>query len=405
MVSVVQEKPLNTENVRIMFKIQTFNNISTKGLDLFERSKYEVSSEFNSPHAFVLRSFNLHETDFPKSLLAIGRAGAGVNNIPVDTCSEKGIVVFNTPGANANAVKELVILGMLLAARNVLPAVDFVKTLKGQGPDVGPIVEKNKSSFVGYELKGKKLGVLGLGAIGLMVANAAVDLGMEVEGYDPYLSVNRAWELSSSVKPAPSLERMLKTSDFISIHVPFSSSTRSFLNEDRLSNLKEGSVLLNFSRDALVDEAPLINSLNSGHISKYVTDFPTDNLLNTNNVVSIPHLGASTAEAEENCAIMIANQLKDFILNGNIQNSVNFPNCFMDRSPESFRLIVVNKNVPNIISHVTTLLADHSINILEMTNKSKTDFAYNIIDCDSLISDELVNELNTIDGVIQVRVI
>ena len=214
-----------------------------------------------------------------------------------------------------------------------------------------------------------------MGAIGLMVANAAVDLGMEVEGYDPYLSVNRAWELSSSVKPAPSLERMLKTSDFISIHVPFSSNTRSFLNEDRLANFKEGSVLLNFSRDALVDETPLINALNSGHIAKYVTDFPTDNLLNTNNVISIPHLGASTSEAEENCAVMIANQLKDFILNGNIQNSVNFPNCFMDRSPESFRLIVVNKNVPNIISHVTTSLASHSINILEMTNKSLNDVA------------------------------
>lgn len=402
---MVHVKRLSTENVNRMFKIRTYNNISSKGLDLFDRDYFEVSDSVSDPDAIVLRSQKLHDETFSDSTLAIGRAGAGVNNIPIDRCSEQGIVVFNTPGANANAVKELVILGMLLAARNVVPALSFASSLKGQGEEVGPAVEKNKSQFVGFELKGKKLGVLGLGAIGLMVANAAVELGMEVEGYDPYLSVNRAWELSSSVKPATSLEKMLQTCDFLTVHVPFSDKTRSFLNEERIQHLKPTAVLLNFSRDALVDEEALKVALDAGKVARYVTDFPTDHLLNHERVISIPHLGASTGEAEENCAVMIATQIKDFVVNGNIKNSVNFPDCAMDRVEGATRLIVVNKNVPKIIGTVSSIMADHGINIVEMTNKSKGDYAYNIIDFEGNLADGALDAIKQVDGVIKTRVL
>ncbi len=388
-----------------MFKVKTYNKISSKGLDLFEKDRYEVSADLSEPDAIILRSQKLHDETFSDSTLAIGRAGAGVNNIPIDRCSDQGIVVFNTPGANANAVKELVILGMLLAARNVVPALTFATSLKGQGDAVGPAVEKNKAQFVGYELKGKKLGVLGLGAIGLMVANAAVELGMEVEGYDPYLSVNRAWELSSAVKPAKSLEKMLKTSDFVTVHVPFSDKTKSFLNADRIKCLKSSAVLLNFSRDALVDEDALLEALNAKKVTTYVTDFPTDALLNHDRVVSIPHLGASTAEAEENCAVMIAKQMKDFLVNGNIQNSVNFPDCTLERSEGATRLVVVNKNVPNIIGTVSSTLAEYGVNIIEMTNKSRGDFAYNIIDFEGDLAETALKALNGVDGIIKTRVL
>ncbi|RAP32252.1 3-phosphoglycerate dehydrogenase [Candidatus Marinamargulisbacteria bacterium SCGC AG-439-L15] len=386
-----------------MYKVKTFNKIATKGLDRFERDSFEVASEIAHPDAIVVRSHKLHDMEFIDSLKAIGRAGAGVNNIPLDSCTEKGVVVFNAPGANANAVKELVFTGMFLAARDIVGGVDFVKTLKGSS-DVGPVVEKNKSRFAGVEIQGKKLGVIGLGAIGLMVANTAIALGMEVEGHDPFLSVNRAWELSSSVKPAPSLERMLKTSDFISIHVPYTEETKTFFNQDKFEHIKEGSVLLNFSREGLVDPTALKASFSDNKLAKYVTDFPTDELVSHENVLSIPHLGASTKEAEENCAVMIADQVKDFLFHGNITNSVNFPNGTLDYSGLD-RVTVTNQNVPNVIGQVTSILASFNINIIEMMNKSRGDLAYSIVDLDGALSDEVISQLNAIEGVIRTRYI
>lgn len=400
----MHEKALNTENVRMPLKIQTFNKIAKRGLDLFSSERYTVGEAIESPDAIVLRSQKLHDWPIPESLNAIGRAGAGVNNIPVDKCTEKGVVVFNSPGANANAVKELVIAGMLLAARDISGGIEFSKTLLGKNDEVGPSVEKNKSTFAGSEIAGKTLGVVGLGAIGLMVANMGVKLGMNVIGHDPFLSVGRAWELSSDVKPASSLEKLLSDSDYITIHVPYSAATKEFFSEDRISNIKQDAVLLNFSRDALVNESAIIAALKNGAVAKYVTDFPTQNLLETKGVIPIPHLGASTLEAEENCAVMIANQLTDFLENGNITNSVNFPNCVLERSG-NVRLTIINKNVPNMIGSVTSTLADEKLNIIEMVNKSSGDYAYNIVDISGTPSEDLIDKINAIDGVIRSKLL
>ncbi len=403
MVNAVLEKVHNSENDNdYTFRIRTYNKVSSKGLDTFPLDNFEIASELNDSDAFILRSHKLHDEEFPTTLKAIGRAGAGVNNIPVDRCTDSGVVVFNTPGANANAVKELVIVGMLLSARDIVGGIDYVKSIESEGDIIPELVEKNKSRFKGTELTGKKLGVIGLGAIGLQVANAGLALGMDVQGYDPFISVNAAWELSSEVGRSGSLERLVRDCDYISVHVPFSEKTKGFLNSDRIQMLKKGAVLLNFSRNELVDEDAMIMALEAGSVHRYVTDFPNPKLVGTKNVISIPHLGASTAEAEDNCAIMVSNQVKDFLLNGTIINSVNFPASRLDRS-SPYRITIINKNVPNIIGQLTSVIAEAGVNISEMVNKSRDQGAYNIIDLDQTISQDVVDKLLAIDGVIRVR--
>jgi len=388
-----------------MFKIQTLNKISPKGLDLFTRDRYEVASEIANPDAIVLRSFKMHDMEFPPTLNAIARAGAGTNNIPIDRCSEKGIVVFNTPGANANAVKEIVLASLLMASRNIVEGVEWVQSIKEEGDEVPALVEKGKSQFAGCEIKGKKLGIVGLGAIGAMVANDALALGMEVVGYDPYLSVDAAWELSSHVRKATGLETLLSEVDYLSIHIPLLDSTKGMFNSEKFAMMKEGVTILNYARGGLVDNEDMLAALASGRVSTYVTDFPSADLLGVKGVIPIPHLGASTAESEDNCAIMACQQVKDFLETGNIRNSVNFPNCEMSVKPGRKRLIIANKNIPNMISEITTLLADNSINIGDMLNKSKGDIAYNIIDVDGEVDEEVLEKLLMVEGVIFARVL
>ena len=388
-----------------MFKIQTLNKISPTGLDHFSREDYEVASEILNPDAIVVRSFKMHDMAFDENLKAIARAGAGTNNIPIDKCSEQGVVVFNTPGANANAVKELVLTSLFLASRDVASGVAWVQSIKGEGDSVPALVEKNKSNFAGCEIKGKKLGVVGLGAIGAMVANNAIDLGMEVVGYDPYLSVEAAWELSSKVKKATGLETLLADVDYLTIHVPLLDSTKGMFNAEKFAMMNDGIKIINFARGGLVDDDDMIEALANGKVSSYVTDFPEAKLLGVKGIVPIPHLGASTAESEENCAVMAVEQIRDFLENGNIKNSVNFPNCILPKTVGEKRVIIANKNVPNMIGEITSLLAKHSINIYDMLNKSKGDLAYNIIDVDGELNDEMIAELKEIEGIIMVRVI
>ena len=403
MENAVLEKVHNSENDKAYtFRVRTYNKVSSKGLDIFPLDSFEIASDLDNADAFVLRSYKLHDEVFPKTLKAIGRAGAGVNNIPTDKCTDAGIVVFNSPGANANAVKELVMAGLLLASRDIVGGIEYVKSISDQGSDIPSLVEKNKSNFKGFELAGKTLGVIGLGAIGLQVANAGLSMGMQVQGYDPFISVNAAWELSSEVTRAGSLERLIRESDFISVHVPYSDKTKGFINSDRIQMIKKGATLLNFSRNELVDEEAMIEALDAGNVSKYITDFPNPLLVNNPNVISIPHLGASTAEAEDNCAIMVSNQLKDFLLNGTIVNSVNFPASYLDRSTP-YRLTIINKNVPNIIGQITSVIAKSGINISEMVNKSRDDIAYNMIDLDQDPSQDTIDKLLAVDGVIRVR--
>tara|TARA_A100001015_G_scaffold274948_1_gene331778 strand:+ start:1339 stop:2568 length:1230 start_codon:yes stop_codon:yes gene_type:complete len=402
MENAVLEKVPSLENDSHSFRVRTYNKVSSKGLDIFPLDSFEIASNIDNADAYILRSHKLHTESFPTSLKAIGRAGAGVNNIPVPKCTDSGIVVFNSPGANANAVKELVITGLLLASRDIIGGIEYVKSIADQGDDIPTLVEKNKSNFKGAEVAGKTLGVIGLGAIGLQVANAGLSLGMAVQGYDPFISVNAAWELSSDVTRAGSLERLIRESDFISVHVPFSEKTKGFINSDRIQMIKKGAVLLNFSRNELVDEPAMIKALDNGHVAKYITDFPNPLLVNNSNVISIPHLGASTGEAEDNCAIMVSNQLKDFLLNGSIVNSVNFPTSYLERS-ENHRLTIINENVPNIIGQITSVIAESGINIAEMVNKSRDNIAYNIIDVDDLPADDTLQKLLAIDGVIRVR--
>jgi D-3-phosphoglycerate dehydrogenase len=363
---------------------------------------FEIASSIEDSDAYVLRSQSLHGQTFPDTLKAIGRAGAGVNNIPVDLCTQSGIVVFNTPGANANAVKELVIASMLLASRDIIGGINYVNTISDQGSDIGALVEKNKSNYAGSELIGKTMGVIGLGAIGLKVANAGLSLGMNVLGYDPFISVNAAWELSSDVVRSESLERLIRKSDYISIHIPFSENTRSYLNPDRIQMMKKNAVLLNFSRGELVDEVYLAQALSDGKVGKYITDFPNALLVNNPNVVCIPHLGASTREAEDNCAVMVSHQIKSFLMTGAIQNSVNFPSVSLDRSALN-RITVINKNVPSVIGKLTSVIANAGVNISEMVNKSRDEVAYTIIDLDQDLTPFVVKQLLEIEGVIRVR--
>lgn len=387
-----------------MFKIQTLNKISPKGLDLFSHDNYEVASEIGSPDAVVLRSFKMHDMELPETLCAIARAGAGTNNIPIDRCSEKGIVVFNTPGANANAVKEMVLTSLLLASRDIVNGIIWTQSIKDEGDNVPALVEKAKSQFGGQEIKGKKLGIVGLGAIGAMVANDAIALGMEVVGYDPYLSVDAAWELSSDVKKATGLETLLSEVDFLSIHVPLLDSTKRMFNSEKFAMMKDGINILNFARGGLVDNEDLKAALESGKVSTYVTDFPSADLLEVKGVIPIPHLGASTEESEDNCAIMASQQVKDFLETGNIRNSVNFPTCELPVKPGYKRLIIANKNIPNMISEITSMLADNNINIGDMLNKSKGDLAYNIIDVDGEVSQDVLDRLQAVDGIIFAKV-
>jgi D-3-phosphoglycerate dehydrogenase len=387
-----------------MFKIQTLNKIAMIGLEGFPREQYEIASEILNPDAILVRSADMHSMTLPASVQAIGRAGAGVNNIPVEQCSKRGIVVFNTPGANANGVKELVLAGLLLSSRRIVAGIEWVQTLKGKGKEVGPRVEKGKNDFVGPEIKGKKLGVIGLGAIGVMVANDALGLGMEVAGYDPYISVEAAWGLARTVRRAISLDMLLAQSDYITLHVPLADQTKGMLNRDKFGLMKKGVRIVNLARGGLVKNADLIEAMKAGTVACYVTDFPDDDLLTVPNVIPIPHLGASTPEAEDNCAVMAVEQVRDYLENGNVKNSVNFPACALPSMGRD-RIVVANANVPNMVGQITTVLAADRINIADMMNKSAGDFAYNIIDIDGDVSQTQVEKLRKIEGVIMARLI
>ncbi len=387
-----------------MFKIQTLNKIAMIGLEGFPREQYEIASEILNPDAILVRSADMHSMQLPASVKAIGRAGAGVNNIPVDQCSKRGIVVFNTPGANANGVKELVLAGLLLSSRRIVPGIEWAKTLKGKGKEVGALVEKGKNDFVGPEIKGKKLGVIGLGAIGVMVANDAVALGMEVAGYDPYISVEAAWGLARTVRRATSLDMLLAQSDYITLHVPLVDQTKGMLNRDKFALMKKGVRIVNLARGGLVKNADLLEAMKAGTVACYVTDFPDDDLLAVPNVIPIPHLGASTPEAEDNCAVMAVEQVRDYLENGNVKNSVNFPACALPVMGRN-RIVVANANVPNMVGQITTVLAADKINIADMMNKSAGDLAYNIIDIDGDVAEAQVEKLRKIEGVITARLI
>lgn len=388
-----------------MFNIQTLNNISSTGLSLFDSSKYQYSDVISDPQGILVRSSSMHKMSLPTSLMAIARAGAGVNNIPVDLCSEKGIVVFNTPGANANAVKELVMAGLLLSERKIIPAIEWVKTLKGSGDAVSSLVEKGKTEFVGPELAGKSLGVIGLGAIGRQVANMAVKFGMIVYGYDPFLSVDSAWELSRSVLHAKSLEEVYRASDLITLHLPLVESTQGLINSDTIKIMRQGVRILNFARGELVNTPDILSALDKKDVMCYVTDFPTDEMLNHKGVIPIPHLGATTPESEENCARMAVNQLANFLENGTIENSVNLPNVFMERSTDT-RIGIINRNIPNMITQISQVFSSAGVNIANMTNKSQKEYAYTLVDIDVVgmkesICTDLVSGLESINGVVR----
>ncbi len=387
-----------------MFKVQTLNKISDVALDNLPKQIYDVSADVESPDAILMRSFNLHETKIPSSVKAIVRAGAGTNNIPVDNCTEQGIVVFNTPNANSNAVKELVIASLLLSSRKIVEGITWTKSLVGQD-NIEPLVEKGKGEFVGPEILGKKIGVIGLGAIGVLVCNATEALGMKVLGYDPFISVDSAWGLSRSVTRATSLEALLSESDYISVHVPLNEKTKNMFNEKTFASIKKGARLLNFSRGGLVDAKALQKAIHEGVIDTYVTDFPTAELLEMDQVINIPHLGASTPESEENCALMAASELRDFLELGIIRNSVNFPNCDIQLEEGNIRITLIHKNIPNMVGNITSVLATYNINIEDMINKSKGNWAYTIIDVNDLKDIDLNAKLLAIDGVISVRII
>ncbi len=390
-----------------MFKIQTLNKISAEGLANFPRDDYEIASEILNPDAILLRSADMHSMELPASVKAVARAGAGVNNIPIPAMSEKGVVVFNTPGANANAVKELVIAALLFSSRPVHKAAEWAKTLAGKGDEIPDLAEKGKSQFVGPEIKGKTLGVIGLGAIGAMVANTAIGLGMDVIGYDPYISVDAAWSLSRAVHKAESLESLLSKSDYVSLHIPQTNDTKGFINADRINMMKKGVRLLNFARGGLVVNKDVIAAIEAGKIAQYITDFTDEELLANDKVICLPHLGASTPEAEDNCAFMAVKQLKDFLERGNIVNSVNFPKTYLDAQIPAggTRLCIANKNVPNMVGQISTILADAKLNIEGMVNQNRADLAYNLIDVSCPVSDDVVAKLKSIEGVINVRCI
>ena len=387
-----------------MYKIKTFNQISPRGLDLLPRDQYEVSSETVNADGFILRSYKLHDETFPETLLAIARAGAGVNNIPVNECTEKGIVVFNTPGANANGVKELVLCALFLASRKIVQGIEWAKTQIGEGDQVPNLIEKSKSQFAGPEIKGKTLGVIGLGAIGVNVANDAFDLGMDVIGFDPFLSVDSAWGLSRNIHKAVSLDHLLSEADYISIHAPLTDKTRGMFNAEKFSIMKKGVKILNFARGGLVNNEDIKEALDNDTVSCYVTDFPDENLLKHEKVIGIPHLGASTPESEDNCAVMAATQLKNYLECGNVINSVNFPDCEMQFTGD-IRIIVINRNIPAMVQKITGVLAERNINISNMLNRHQEDYAYNIIDIEGEFDGKAIEELKAIDGIIAARVI
>ncbi len=385
-----------------MNKILTLNNISVAGLEKLPRDSYEIASEIQHPDAILLRSFKMHDMEIPVSLKAVGRAGAGVNNIPVDKMSEKGVVVFNAPGANANAVKELVIAGMLMGCRNLGQAWDFARNLEGTDEVINKDVEAGKKNFGGFELPGRTLGVVGLGAIGRYVANAAIDLGMNVIGFDPGITVEGAWQLSSEVEQANSIDEMIGKVDFITFHVPLIEATTNMINAERLKLMKDNVVILNFARNGIIDDEAVSAAIKSGKVYSYVCDFPSNLLKNHERVITLPHLGASTGEAEDNCAIMVAQQVKDYLENGNIKNSVNFPEVKLPRT-NGHRITIVNSNVPDMIGQISSKLAKRGKNIIDMLNKSKGNVAYTIIDIDKQPSDDLIAEIKDIDGVLNVR--
>lgn len=385
-----------------MFKILTLNNISVRGLERLPRDKYEVASEIQHPDAVLVRSADMHKMAIAETVRAIGRAGAGVNNIPVAKMSERGIPVFNAPGANANAVKELVVCGMLMACRNIGPAWDFSRKLEGDDAALHKLTEAGKKDFAGYELMGRTLGVIGLGAIGREVANAAIALGMRVIGFDPGITVEGAWRLSAQVEQARSIDDLVARVDFISFHVPLNDATKNLLNAARVKLMRPGAVVLNFAREGIVDDAAVVEALKSGKLYAYVCDFPTNLLKNHPRVITLPHLGASTAEAEDNCAVMVADQIRDFLENGNVHNSVNFPEVIMARS-EGHRVAVVNANVPNMVGQISTAMANANLNIIDMLNKSKGELAYTLIDVNQAVPENVVKDIQGIKGVLGVR--
>lgn len=384
-----------------MFKIKLYNNISPLGLAQFSDNQYQIGNDIDNPDAILLRSQSLHETAFPQSLKAIARAGAGVNNIPIESLTAQGIPVFNTPGANANAVKELVIAAMLLASRNICQAWNYAHGIEASDTELTQHVEQGKKQYVGFELPGKRLAVIGLGAIGVKVANAAAAMGLEVIGYDPGITIQRAWELSADVKKAHSITEAITQADFVSLHVPYSEKTKHLVNSSLFQAMKPGVTLINCARGGIVDEDSLATALNNETVRCYVTDFPSNKLKEMNNVIMLPHLGASTAEAEENCAIMAASQLIDFLENGNIVNSVNFPEVTMPRT-DGFRIAIANRNIPNMVGQISTDLAQAGLNIVDMINKSRGDVAYTLLDVDKPVADSVIEKIQAIDGILKV---
>lgn len=386
-----------------MYKINCLNPIADVGLKNFSDS-YQITADINEADGVLVRSASMHEMEIPEKLLAVARAGAGVNNIPLDKCAEKGVVVFNTPGANANGVKELVLAGMLLAARDVIGGIDWVKASAGNA-DIAKAAEKEKKNFAGKEIMGKKLGVIGLGAIGVKVANAAVALGMDVYGYDPYLSVNAAWSLSRSVKHVLNVDDIYADCDYITIHVPLMDSTKGMINAVSIAKMKEGVIILNFARDLLANEQDVLEGLNSGKIARYVSDFPNPTTAGQKGCIVIPHLGASTEESEDNCAVMAVEEMMDYLENGNIRNSVNYPACDMGVCTKAGRVAIFHKNVANMITQFTAAFGGKGINISDLTNKSRGEVAYTMIDVESAPTEEIIEALAKIEGVFRVRIV
>ena len=386
-----------------MKNIYCLDKIAKVGTDIFGK-EYELVNNMDKANGILVRSSSLHEAVFDKETVAIARAGAGVNNIPLERCAAEGIVVFNTPGANANGVKELAICGMLLAARDIVGGVNWVKTIK-ESPSIDKDVEKGKKSFAGTEIRGKKLGVIGLGAIGAMVANAGESLGMDVYGYDPYISINSAWNLSRKIIHITDINQIFSECDYISLHLPLTNDNKGLINKNSFALMKDGVIILNFSRDLLVDDIDMEEALNTGKVKVYVTDFPNTKTANMDKVITIPHLGASTSESEDNCAIMAVEQLKDYIENGNIKNSVNYPNCDMGVCSTVCRVTLLHKNIPNMIGQISSILAKYNINIADMTNKSRDKFAYTMLDLETMADTKLLSEIGSIEGVLKVRLI
>lgn len=387
-----------------MLKIQTLNNISNKGLERFPDSDFEIGNDIKNPDAILLRSYKMHDMEIPDSLLAVGRAGAGVNNIPVDKMSARGIPVFNAPGANANAVKELVVAGLLLACRNICPAWEFSRSLKGKDDVISKAVEAGKKDFAGFELPGRTMGVVGLGAIGRSVANIALQLGMKVVGYDPGLTVEGAWQLSAAVNKATSVDDLLRQVDFVTFHVPLIDATKHIINTKSLGLMRDGVTILNFARNGIVDDEAVMQGLETGKVHAYVCDFPNNLIKDHPRVIALPHLGASTREAEENCAIMVADQVMGYLLNGDIRNSVNFPEVIAPRESD-YRMVIANANVPNMLGQISTAMANAKLNIHDMVNRSRGELAYTVVDVDSAIPASVKDEISAIDGVTMVRII